>query len=199
MGKNSAALIVLIAIAVLGVIGMVTSRGGRMDVPPSVPLGGPFELIDQNGAPFTDKDLSGQWRLIYFGFTYCPAICPTELAKITRALKNLGAAAKDITPVFISVDPERDTPSVIKKYLKSFYPGFIGLTGTPDQIEQVKAAYRVYAKKVPLDGTTGYTVDHSSYIYLFDPSDKIQTLYKTSDTDRMMADDIQKRLKEYKP
>lgn len=161
-------------------------------------FGGAFEMVNQDNKPVTDQDYAGSWRLMYFGFTYCPAICPTELAKMTRALNALGDQAEEIRPMFISVDPERDTPDTIKKYLTSFYPGFIGLTGTTQQVEKIKSAYKVYAAKVKQEGTTDYTVDHSSFIYLMDPRNNLQALYKTSDTSDVIAADITSRMKAYR-
>ncbi len=157
-------------------------------------FGGPFTLVNHQGKTVTDKDFSGTWRLIYFGFTYCPAICPTELAKMTATLKALGDEGKDIHPIFISVDPERDTVGVIQKYLTSFHPAFTGLTGTVEQLEDIKKTYKVYATKVKDDTMTDYTVDHSSFIYLMDPKENLQAIYKTADTAAIMAKDIKNRL-----
>ena len=155
-------------------------------------FGGSFTLTDHNGNIFTDKDLEGKYALIYFGFTYCPAICPTELAKMADALEGLGTDADSIQPVFITVDPERDTVDVMKGYVAHFYPTLIGLTGTMEQIEQAKKAYKVYAAKVEDPAMNDYTMDHSSYIYFMAPDGALLSLFKTQDTAESMIDSIKK-------
>lgn len=190
--------VLLLLSAAVAAVWMRTDAGAPVSSVAAENFGGAFDMVDQDNKPVSDHDFAGTWRLIYFGFTYCPAICPTELAKMTRALKALGGHAGQIRPIFISVDPERDTPSVIKKYLTSFYPGFTGLTGTIEQVKKIKSAYKVYAAKVKQEGTTDYTVDHSSFIYLMDPSDNLQALYKISDTSETITADISVRLKSYK-
>lgn len=149
-------------------------------------FGGPFTLVNQDNKTVTEKDFKNQWRLIYFGFTYCPAICPTELQKISSALKELGSTGEEITPIFISVDPERDTVNVMQAYVKLFHPRLIGLTGTPAQIDQAKKSYKIYAAKVKDETMTDYTVDHSSFIYLINPDNDLVRIFKTDDT----AEDI---------
>lgn len=145
-------------------------------------FGGPFTLIDQDNQKVTEKDFNDKWRLIYFGFTYCPAICPTELQKISSALNELGPAGDQITPIFISVDPERDTVDVMRQYVALFHPRLLGLTGTLEQIDQVKKSYKIYAAKVKDDTMTDYTVDHSSFIYLMNPDNDLIRIFKTEDT-----------------
>jgi protein SCO1/2 len=127
-----------------GWIGWDVTQGGK----PSI--GGPFQLIDQDGRPFSSDQLKGKPTLIYFGFTYCPDVCPTSLLLMETAIEKLGPdAAKKVNLVFITVDPERDTPELLKGYVPNFGPTIIGLTGTPQQIADVTRAYRVYAQKVP--------------------------------------------------
>jgi len=145
-------------------------------------FGGPFTLTDQDNKQVTEKDFNDQWRLIYFGFTYCPAICPTELQKIASALNELGPIGDQITPIFISVDPERDTVDVMRQYVELFHPRLIGLTGTVKQIDQAKKSYKIYAAKVKDDTMTDYTVDHSSFIYLMNPNNDLIRIFKTEDT-----------------
>ena len=136
---------------------------------PAVPVGGAFELTDQSGKVVTNETLKGKYRIVYFGFTYCPDICPTELQNITAALDMLGEDAAKFTPVFITIDPERDTAEAMAKYLKSFHPSFIGLTGTADQVAKAAQAYRVYyARQSAGDDPDAYTMNHSGYIYLMD-------------------------------
>jgi protein SCO1/2 len=143
-------------------------------------IGGPFALTDQNGQRRTSDSFRGRYMLIYFGFTFCPDICPTELATMTQGLmafeaQNPALAAR-IQPIFITVDPDRDTPDVLKTYVANFHPRFVGLTGTPADIEAVKAAYRVFAQKVdPQANPQNYLVDHSSLIYLMNPQGEYVT------------------------
>lgn len=156
-------------------------------------FGGAFELTNHLGEIVTDKDFSNQYRLIYFGFTYCPAICPTELQKITMALNELGVKGEKIKPIFITVDPERDTVEVMKEYVSLFHPNLVGLTGTPKQIEKAKNAYKVYAAKVKDDTMQEYTMDHSSFIYFMGPDDTLYYIFKIDDT----AEDMVERIKKY--
>jgi protein SCO1 len=127
-----------------------------------------FELVDQTGKTVRDEDLDGKWQLVFFGFTSCPDICPTTLSNVTAALEELGPTAEKLQPLLITVDPERDTPPVLKDYLTAFDARILGLTGTPAQVEQALRSFRVYASKSPLDGGD-YTMDHSAFIYLMDP------------------------------
>lgn len=126
-----------------------------------------FELVDQDGRAMRDEDLRGKLQLVFFGFTTCPDVCPTTLAKITAALEDLGADADALRPLLITVDPERDTPAVLKEYLTAFNPRILGLTGTPAQIAAALKGYRVYVSKRELAGGD-YTMDHSTFIYLMD-------------------------------
>ncbi|WP_309643059.1 SCO family protein [Phenylobacterium sp.] len=132
----------------------------------AIRIGGPFALVDASGRPVTEKTLLGKPTAIFFGFTYCPEICPTTMAELTNWLKALGPDADRLNVVFVSVDPERDTPAQLKTYLSNFDPRIQGFTGSPEAVAAVAKAYRVYYAKVPTDD--GYTVDHSSAIYLFD-------------------------------
>lgn len=149
-------------------------------------IGGPYTLTDQNGVTRTEQDFAGRYKLIYFGFSYCPAICPTELQKTIQALNDLPDDLKQkVTPIFITVDPERDTVDTMKGYVELFDPRLVGLTGSVEQIEAAKKAYKVYAAKVPQDDT--YTMDHSSFIYFMTPDDKLAHLFRTDDTAETMA------------
>ena len=161
-------------------------------------FGGPFTLVNQDGKTVTEKDFQGTWRLIYFGFTYCPAICPTELGKMTKVMDELGSMAKDIHPIFVSVDPERDTVKVMKSYIASFHPSFTGLTGSVEQVEGIKKSYKVYASKMKDETMTDYTVDHSSFIYLMDPQENLQANYKLHDNADVMIEDIKTRFEHVK-
>ncbi|MEP9379533.1 SCO family protein [Aquabacter sp. CN5-332] len=132
-------------------------------------VGGPFKLVDQDGKPATEALLKGKPSLVFFGFTHCPDVCPTALFEMSEIFNALGPDASKLQAFFITVDPERDTPEAMKAYLSSFSPQLRGLTGTPEQVDAVKRAYRVYSRKVPLDGGD-YTMDHTAVIYLMDKS-----------------------------
>ena len=144
---------------------LVGPRSGTSAIPSSI--GGPFKLTDQDGRVVSDQDLRGKPYLIFFGFTHCPDVCPTALFDISEVLRNLGPDADKTTALFISVDPERDTPAALKDYLSSFDPHVRGLTGDADALAAVFKAFRVYYKKVPLEGGD-YTMDHTALVYLMD-------------------------------
>ena len=132
-------------------------------------IGGPFSLVDHTGRRVTDKDFLGKKTLVYFGFTSCPDICPSGLQVMAAALDALGRKGDVITPLFITVDAERDTPEKLSQYVQSFHPRLIGLTGTPDEVTAAAKAYRVYFKKVADEKVpASYSVDHSSFFYLMD-------------------------------
>ncbi|MBR0698029.1 SCO family protein [Bradyrhizobium lablabi] len=132
------------------------------------PIGGPFALTDQAGRVRADGDFRGKLMLVYFGFTYCPDICPTDLQAIALALDKLGGDADRVQPIFITVDPERDTAAHLADYVALFHPRLIGLTGSAEAIRKVADAYKVYYARVPLKDGSDYTVDHTAYIYLMD-------------------------------
>lgn len=130
-------------------------------------VGGPFKLVDHNGRPVTDADFKGKPFLVFFGFTHCPDICPTALFDMSETFRRLGPDAEKARALFISVDPERDTPEKLKQYVSSFDPRIVGLTGSPEAVAAAVKAYKAYAKKVPLEGGD-YTMDHSAIVYLMD-------------------------------
>ena len=135
--------------------------------PASSAIGGPFKLIDQNGNQLTDSDIKGRPFLVFFGYTHCPDVCPTTLFDVSEVMRALGTDADRTGALFITVDPERDTPVVIKDYLSSFDPHLRGATGDRAAIDAAEKAYRVYAKKVPTDNGD-YTMDHTALVYLMD-------------------------------
>lgn len=153
-------------------------------------VGGPFSLTDQDGRRVTEKDFLGRYMLVFFGFTYCPDICPTELQVMTAALDAMGAAAEKIQPVFVSVDPERDTPEVMKAYVANFGPRLIGLTGTPEEIAAMAKAYRVYYAKAANQNAPGdYLMDHSSIIYLMDEDGSfVKHFAYTTDVEKLTSE-----------
>lgn len=149
------------------VVLIVTGRGPSTLASTGAAIGGPFQLVDQNGKPISDRDLKGHPTLVFFGFTHCPEVCPTTLADISAIMDTLGPDAGKLNAVFITVDPERDTPAVLKDYLTSFNPRLVGVGGNADELAKVAKEYRVYYKKVPLkDGD--YTMDHTAIVYLMD-------------------------------
>ena len=129
-----------------------------------------FALVDQTGRAVTERDFAGRWQLVFFGFTYCPDVCPTTLATVTAVLEELGADADKLAPLFITVDPERDTPKVMADYVAAFDPRIVGLTGSPEQVKQAAKSFRVYYAKAEQPGGSGdYTMDHSAFVCLVDP------------------------------
>lgn len=139
-------------------------------------IGGPFTLVDQNGRTVTDREFQGRYRLVYFGFTYCPDVCPTALQQLAAGLRKFEQQAPEraakVQPIFISVDPERDTPPVLKQYVAAFHPRLIGLTGDASAIAQVAKSFGVFYQKVEDQKATGYLVNHSSAPMLFGPDGK---------------------------
>ena len=166
---------------------------GRVSETGTAAVGGPFTLTDQNNATRSDKDFRGRYMLVFFGYTNCPDVCPTLLGVMDDALGKLGAKANAVAPIFITTDPERDTPTVLKRYFQAFGAKFVGLTGSNGAIMKVAREYRVYIKKVPLkDGN--YAVDHSSTIYLMGPNGQFITFYDETTGPDAMAADLRKRL-----
>jgi protein SCO1/2 len=170
MDRTTRPLVVVAAFAcslAIGLLVVLWLSGGLRGVAAPAAIGGPFQLTDQSGQAVTDRNLKGHPTLIFFGFTHCPDVCPTSLFEISEVLRAMGQDADRVNALFVSVDPERDTPAAMKDYLSSFDPHLKGLTGDPDAVAKVISAYRVYAKKVPLkDGD--YTMDHTALVYLMD-------------------------------
>ena len=137
---------------------------------PSSGIGGPFALTDQNGKPITEADLKGKPSLVFFGYTHCPDVCPTTLFDISEVMRALGPDADRIGALFVSVDPDRDTPAVLKDYLSSFDPHLRAATGDQANLDKIEKEYRVYAKKVPTGKNGDYSMDHSAIVYLMDKS-----------------------------
>lgn len=158
-------------------------------------VGGPFALVDQTGREVTDQDFRGRYMLIYFGYSYCPDVCPTELQVMSRALDELGAAAEQVQPVFVTVDPERDTVETLAGYVKHFRPDLVGLTGSAEQIARMTSAYKVYAARNPTpDDPENYSVSHSSMTYLMDPKGKFVTVFPYGTRAEEMAQGIRTHL-----
>jgi protein SCO1 len=177
MSERASRLLVVVAafLAGLAAIFMIVLFVVRPDTgamgPSAAAIGGPFRLVDQNGTTVTDADLKGKPYLVFFGFTHCPDVCPTTLMEMSEVLDKLGPDANRVVALFITVDPERDTPAELKDYLSSFNPRVKGLTGDPAAVGQVAKSYRVYMKKVPLENGD-YTMDHTALVYLMDRNGK---------------------------
>ncbi len=149
-----------------------------------------FSLIDHNGKEVTQDSYSSTYKLIFFGFASCPAICPTELQKINVIMSELGDLSDKITPIFISVDPERDTVEVMKEYVAQFNPKLVGLTGSQEQIDAAKKAFHVFARKVENDMMDSYMMDHSSFLYFMDKDNKLVAMYPAKDSAVNITSDI---------
>ena len=139
-------------------------------------IGGPFALTDQNGQAVTERSFAGKYRIMYFGYTFCPDVCPTDVQAISAAVKKLEASdpaiAAKIVPVFVTVDPARDTPAVLKQFVSAVHPRMVGLTGSPQAIDRIKTEYAVYSSKGDASPGGGYLVNHSRQAYLMDPDGK---------------------------
>ncbi len=194
----------ILRIAAASVVGLLIAAGiawwqvdqAGTTVQSSVPIGGPFTLTDQTGKTVTDADYRGKFLLIYFGYTYCPDVCPTELGTMARAIDLLGRQGDKVQPLFISVDPERDTVAHLKEYVALFHPRLVGLTGTPEQVKAVARAYRVYYGKAPQEGAKPdeYLMDHSSFLYLMGPDGRFLGVYPAGTTADRVAQDLGTRI-----
>lgn len=150
-----------------------------------------FSLVNQDGNPTTEQIYRGRWMLVYFGFTNCRVVCPRSLAKLSAALDSLGSRSKQLVPLYITVDPARDTPEVMKAWLGERYPRFAGLTGTQDQVAAAKAAFRVFAqRKADADDPDGYAVPHTAITYLIDPQGKYRAHFVDALDQGVIADRI---------
>jgi protein SCO1/2 len=174
LGLSIAALCVVYAVSLLGPVHSTAA---------TTQIGGPFTLVDDTGATVTEKNIAGKPYVMYFGYTFCPDVCPTTLLDLSRWIKMLGPDADRLNYVFVTVDPERDTVQSMHAYLSSFDKRIRGYTGTPAQIAQIAKKYRVYYKKVPTEDG-GYTMDHSAVTYLMGPDGQLVTVipYQEDDT-----------------
>ncbi|WP_296613446.1 SCO family protein [Sphingomonas sp.] len=162
-------------------------------------IGGPFQLIDQDGKAITDKAFAGKYRIMYFGYTYCPDVCPTTAQTIGAAMRLLDksdpAVSAKVVPVFVTVDPERDTPAVVKQFVRAFYPRFVGLTGSVAAIDSVKTEYGVFASKGKTTPNGGYLVEHSNAAYLMDGDGRPLVLLPTEQGAQATANEIKRWVK----
>ena len=199
MNARSVRVLVVAAAFLAGLVlcfGVILIVSGRVSAPVAqqvAAIGGPFELTDQNGRTVTERDLKGRPFLVFFGFTHCPDICPTTLFEVSEIMRALGKDADRVGALFITVDPERDTPAALKDYLSSFDPHLAGLTGEPAAVAAVAKAYRVYFKKVPLD-QGGYTMDHTAIVYLMDKDGRFISPFNMKRTTEAAAADLRRYL-----
>src|ERR1700753_975458 len=196
MDRTTRPLVIVGAFAgslVMGLVLMLWALAGLRTVAAPSAIGGPFQLTDQTGQTVTDKNLLGKPSLIFFGFTHCPDVCPTELFELSEVLRAMGKDADRVNAYFVSVDPERDTAAAMKNYLASFDPHLKGLTGDPAAVAKIIGEYRVYAKKVPLkDGD--YTMDHTALTYLMDRDGKFVSPFNLNRTPEQAAADMKQYL-----
>jgi cytochrome oxidase Cu insertion factor (SCO1/SenC/PrrC family) len=158
-------------------------------------VGGPFTLVNHKGETVTDKTYLGKPMLLFFGFTFCPDVCPTELQVMAAALKEVGDSGADIQPIFVTIDPERDTPAVMASYVSNFGERFMGLTGSPAQIAEMAGTYRVfYAKQENKADPQNYQMDHSAIIYLMGADGKFLKHFSYSTDAKALADGLRKAL-----
>lgn len=159
-------------------------------------IGGPFTLVDQDGQQVSDRRFAGQYRIMYFGYTFCPDVCPTDMQTIGGAMKLLEASdpalAARIVPIFVTVDPTRDTPAVVKQFVTAFHPRIVGLTGSPAAIETVKKEFAIFSAKGDAAPGGGYLVNHSRQAYLMDPDGKPLALLPQDKGPQALADDIKR-------
>jgi protein SCO1/2 len=182
------------AIVAVGLATIMTGIDGGADASRSsraVSIGGPFSLVDQTGAKVTDQTYAGRYRLIYFGYTFCPDACPTELQVMAQAMDDLGADAAKVQPIFVTIDPARDTPGQLAAYVPQFDRRLVGLTGSAEQIAAIAREYKVYYAKAETGGAPdAYAMNHSSYVYLMDPNGKFLTVFSSDDDAGKMAASI---------
>ena len=194
--RLSRPLIIVAAFVVSLAIGLAATfwvMGGQKVLTAASAIGGPFQLVDQNGVTVSDRNLQGKPTIIFFGFTHCPDVCPTALFEMSEVLKAMGPDAGRMNAFFVSVDPDRDTPKIMKDYLGSFDPALKGLTGSPEAVAEIVSGYRVYAKKVPLkDGD--YTMDHTALIYLMDKTGRFVAPFNLKRRPEEAAADLKKYL-----
>ena len=167
---------------------------GGVAVPGGVSVGGPFTLVHDHGKTVTDASFRGRWMLIYFGYTFCPDVCPTELQTIAAALDRLGPLAAKVAPLFVTIDPARDTPAALAEYVKLFDDRLVGLTGTEAQIATVAKEYRVYYARSASKESSSYLMDHSSFMYLVGPDGKFQALFRQGTAAPDLADALRARI-----
>ncbi len=193
---SAIAIVAVLAVAVIAAVGwfdpFAAPQREKAASEGTVAIGGPFSLVDQHGRAVSDADFRGQYMLVYFGYAYCPDICPTSLARNVAALDLLGRQGENVVPILITVDPQRDTPELLKTYAEAFHPRLVALTGTPEQVAAAAKAYRVYYAKVDEGrGADAYLIDHSGFTYLMGPDGRFLQFYRHD----LSAEALAERLK----
>lgn len=196
MKKNPRNLLVALSAIVvllgLGIGARVLMTGGGQSGPS---IGGPFRLVNHEGYPVSEADYAGRHMLVFFGYTFCPDVCPTALGTVAEAMNSLSASqAAEVAPLFISVDPARDTPAVLKDYVKAFHPSITGLTGSEEQVAATMKTFKVYAAKVKSGADGSYTMDHSAILYLMGPKGEFLAHFPHGTTASELAESLKKRL-----
>lgn len=188
--------LVLAGLALVGLLVWMTVQHDARRTAETASVGGPFTLTDQHGRTVTEKDYAGRMLLIFFGYTYCPDICPTEVQTMAEVMDTLTAEEQaKVQPLFVTIDPERDNQQVVADYVALFHPRIVGLTGTPAQVAAVAKSYRVYyAKSGGEPDGTNYMMDHSTYLYLMAPDGTLAGLYPRGTTAAQLVADIRQRL-----
>lgn len=187
----------LIGLVMAALIAWMTIRhdqrlasGGVATAVAPASIGGPFTLTAHDGRIVSDQDFAGKYRLVFFGFTFCPDICPTELQTIAQTMDLLGPESAQVQPLFVTIDPARDTAPVLADYVALFHPSILGLTGTDEQIAAVAKAYRVYYARSAGSAGAEYTMDHSTFAYLMAPDGSFITVFARGTNAEQMADAI---------
>lgn len=188
------AAVALAAFAITAAAVILQHRDTRGPIQTAGLPGGPFQMVDQDGRPVTEATLRGKPSVVFFGFTYCPDVCPTTLTDLTRWMRALGPRADRLNVVFVSVDPERDTPAQLKSYISAFDPRIRAFTGAPAQVAAMAKGYKAYYQKVPLEGGT-YTMDHSSTLFLFDSAGRFVELIPYGAGDEQALPALERLLK----
>lgn len=186
------AAILALALFIAGAAWLLRTDGHTPIATGIAQVGGPFSLVNQDGKRVTEKDFLGHYTLIFFGYTYCPDVCPTELQVMTAALDGMGDRGKNIQPVFVTIDPERDTPETLKAYVSNFGPRLLGLTGTAEEVAVAAKAYRVYYRKSDSGDPKNYLMDHSSIIYLMGPDGLFIRPFTYTTDAKALASDLAK-------
>jgi protein SCO1/2 len=183
------------AIAGAAVLALTENGGGRTVATSGKALiGGPFTLTDQNGKTVTDRDFRGRFMLVFFGFTHCPDVCPAELQVMSQSLEALGPKAANVVPIFITLDPERDTQAVMADYVKNFGPRFVGLTGSPEAVAGAAKAYRIAYAKFQEQNASDYSIDHSALVYLMGKDGEYVTHFAYGTPPEKMSETLRRYL-----
>lgn len=191
----------LASVLILAAAAALTIGRNPMAAPPApvgalerAAIGGPFRLTDQDGRMVSNDSLRGRYRLMYFGFTFCPDICPTDVQKMSQALRLFErsdpARAARLQPIMVTIDPERDTPAVLKQFVSAFHPRLLGLTGSPTAVADTLRRFGIYASRQQVGGASGYLMDHSALMYLMDPDGEPITFFARDTTANQIASEL---------